>query len=328
MVDHAVGSDVMPSRRYTGVAMLLHWVIAILLVGNIFLGWNMHNAEGRPIEWLWQLHKSFGITVLFLTIARIIWRLMNPPPPLPDDMKPLEKRASHAVHLGFYAVMLAIPLSGWALVSASPFGVPTVLFGIVSWPHLPYLPELSLQTREAVFGPLYQFHSKLAWLTFGLLALHVIGALKHQFAGEEGVLKRMIPVALGPTRKAVPSRGLGAMIALVVLAFLAVAAAPLLADLRQNGATTTLASSGNWTVVQDQSEIRFSGTHDGSAFSGVFEDWTADITFDPDRLDEAKAVVSIATSSARTGKKLYDDSLVASEWFAVRTFPGGQRRRQ
>ena len=94
------------SPRYSAVAIGLHWAIAGMLLGMIWLGWNMHGPDGREIEWLFQLHKSIGITILLLTIARVIWRVKNPPPPLPEEMQSWEKTASHAVHMVFYACLL------------------------------------------------------------------------------------------------------------------------------------------------------------------------------------------------------------------------------
>ncbi|MGB3627711.1 MAG: cytochrome b/b6 domain-containing protein, partial [Henriciella sp.] len=88
------------SSRYSVVAIALHWAIAFAIIGMIFLGWNMEGSED-----LYQLHKSIGITILILTIARIIWRLINPVPPLPAEMKPIEKTASHLVHWSFYGLM-------------------------------------------------------------------------------------------------------------------------------------------------------------------------------------------------------------------------------
>ena len=109
------------TSRYTIVAITLHWVMAALLLFMIWLGWNMDDNEVR-----FQLHKSIGILLLFLTLVRVIWRVMNPPPPLPEEMPAHEKLASHLVHMAFYGLMIILPLAGWMLVSTSKFKVPTV----------------------------------------------------------------------------------------------------------------------------------------------------------------------------------------------------------
>ena len=159
------------TSRYTAVAIALHWAIAILILFMIWLGWNMEDNETR-----YQLHKSIGISILILSVARVAWRLMNPPPALPADMKPIEAKASHWVHMGLYILMIAMPLLGWALVSTSKFQVPTVLFGTVSWPNLPFLG--GLRGNEIVHVVLETLHSKGAWVIIGLLVLHVAGAIK------------------------------------------------------------------------------------------------------------------------------------------------------
>jgi cytochrome b561/polyisoprenoid-binding protein YceI len=315
--------------RYTVVAIALHWAIAILILFMIWLGWNMEDNESR-----FQLHKSIGITILLLTVARVAWRVMNPPPALPSDMKPLEAKAAHYVHIGLYALMILMPLLGWALVSTSKFQVPTVLFGTVSWPHLPFLE--GVRGNKLVHGVLETLHSKGAWVIIGLLALHVGGALKHEFSPEEGVLKRMIPGLFGKTQPPrAPARGFFIAFGGAALLFGLIAAAPVLAqsmagsktapppaiDAEAEVAAVPVTVEPNWTVNYDASEIRFSGTHDGNAFSGTFKDWTADVAFFPDAVETSDVRVSVSTGTATTGKKLYNDSLRAPEWFDVSNYP-------
>ena len=312
------------SKRYSAIAIGLHWAIAFLLLGNIFLGWNMFTNEHVPIENRFQLHKSIGITVLILSVTRVLWRMFNPAPKLPDDMAGYEKTLSHFVHGLFYFAMIAIPLSGWALVSASNFSVATVLYGVIPWPHLPFLPELSVDAKTSLAVPVEFFHSKFSWVVLGLTAAHVLGALKHQFAGEEGVLKRMIPF-LGQT--AAPTKSKGALITFAgaTLLFLGITFGPSLlsgAPKSVNEETLELAAIiPNWTVDYDQSHIEFSGIHDGNTFNGRFLKWSTDISFDPSLLTSSKVSVSIDATSASTGKLLYDNTLKAGEWFDTSNFP-------
>lgn len=179
-------------HRYSNVAVTLHWIMAGLIVFMIWLGRNMENHEAR-----FQLHKSIGITLLFLTIARIMWRLYNPPPALPSDVKPLDAKLSRLVQFGFYALMLLIPLGGWIMVSVSEFRVPTVLFGAISWPSLP------LPRSKELYEMLAFIHGNGATFGFlGLLFLHVSGAIKHQIGHETGVLRRILPGVTGPKHAA------------------------------------------------------------------------------------------------------------------------------
>lgn len=309
------------SSRYTGIAIALHWAMAALLVFMIWLGWNMDENEAR-----YQLHKSIGITILFLALARLAWRFANPPPPLPEGMSALEKTASHAVHIAFYALMIGIPLGGWFMVSVSPFQVSTVLYGVLSWPHLPFTEGL---ISEDLYEIVEFMHGKGAWAIVGLLALHVAGAVKHEFGPEEGVFKRMIPGLFGKANPpTLPARGVlfafGGSLAL----FAAIAATSLIGAGAANSAAPPASSGGpaaaiasNWIVDYEASEITFAGLHDGNAFKGAFETWTADVAFDPDALAAAKVRVVVDTRSAKTGKKLYDDSLKAREWFNTAEFP-------
>lgn len=312
------------SSRYASVAIALHWTIALAIIVMLWLGWNMHDADHRPVEWMFQLHKSIGITILTLTIARIIWRLMNPPPPLPDGMKPLEKTASHATHIGLYVLMIAMPLTGWVMVSVSPFSIATVLYGTTGWPHLPGLPDLALESRENIYPFVVTIHESLARLMAGLAILHVAGAIKHEISDEEGVLKRMIPALFGkPAPPRPPSRGALNAFGAAAVFFVAVAGAPVVAQSlsgKPAPAQSKLATA-NWDIDYANSEIRFSGIYDEDDFTGTFEDWTASISFSKDALASSHAEVTIETSSARTGNTQYDSTLEAGEWFATNTFP-------
>lgn len=312
------------TERYSTVAIVLHWVIAAAMGAMFLLGENMHTSDGLPVEWMFQLHKSIGITILMLTLARIIWRIMNRPPALPDDMKPMEKTLSHLVHIGFYALMILLPVTGWLLVSGSPFAVATVLFGAIEWPHLPVLPGLALETREAIYPLFENTHFILSRLMIALWALHVIGALKHEFSAEEGVLKRMIPGLFGKTTPPkAPSRGALSAFGASALFFGLVAGTPIAAQVL-NGSSVEAADSltnQNWVVDQEASSIAFSGTYSGTPFEGQFTAWSASIAYDPANPEAVEANVSVDTGSATTGEQLYDSTITQAEWFNVSAFP-------
>ncbi len=311
------------SSRYTIVAIILHWVMAALLLFMIWLGWNMDDNEVR-----FQLHKSIGITILFLTVVRILWRWLNPPPPLPEEMPAREKLASHVVHIAFYWLMVILPLAGWLLVSASKFKVPTVLYGTVRWPHLPVPDFLRSDIAHVIIE---NIHSKGAWVLLILLGLHVAGAVKHEISAEGGVLKRMLPGLFGKTAPPhMRAHGYLTAFGAAIAIFALIAVLPTLASGRPASpapagdasvAAEEAAVEPNWDVDYETSEIRFSGIYDGSEFSGTFEDWTADVAFFPDDLGRSEVLVTIRTASARAGKKLYNESLRGPEWFDTNTFP-------
>ena len=183
-------------NRYSAVAIALHWTIALLILSNIGIAWYFNTLHGMDKIAPVQLHKSIGITVLLLSLARIAWRLAVPPPPPPPGQPAWERFAAATVHLLFYGVMIGMPLSGWAMSSASPLihAFPITLYGVIPWPAiapLANLPHDQMKQAHAVFS---LFHHTVAKLTYGLVALHVAAALKHQIIDRDGVLGRMIPL--------------------------------------------------------------------------------------------------------------------------------------
>jgi cytochrome b561 len=173
--------------------MLLHWLIAAAIFGQIALGLAM-TRQGLPLMrqfQLYQLHKSVGITILLLVVLRVLWRLGHRPPPLPPAMPALERRAAGGAHLLLYALILGLPLTGWAVVSASPFNIPTVLYGVVPWPHLPVLPEL--HDKAPAEAALKAVHAYGAWVLIVLVAVHIAAAFRHAIVLRDGVLRRMVP---------------------------------------------------------------------------------------------------------------------------------------
>ena len=145
--------------RYDAVAIVLHWLTAFAVLALIGMGLVMTREHpGSHLQFvLYQWHKSAGVTVLLLTVLRLGWRVLHRAPPLPPAMPDWEKALAHAGHLTLYAVLLAMPLEGWALVSASVFNLPTVLYGLVPLPHLPIAHDARV---EAV---LRQIHDAAGW---------------------------------------------------------------------------------------------------------------------------------------------------------------------
>lgn len=306
------------SQRYSLFAILLHWITVASLVLIAAIGWYMSELPDGAMgqEFLYQFHKSLGITVLFLTLARIVWRLMNPPPPLPSDLSRGEKLIASVVHAGFYVLLFAIPVSGWIYVSTTrDFQVPTVLFGIISWPHLPLTENSNVESINAIAE---STHSALVWATVVLLVLHVAGAVKHQFSGEGGVLHRMFIARKSPIF-------LWRLAIATFVPFLIFSSITLCTNRVSRTSDSfqehSLSNTGNWIIDYDNSEIRFSGVHDGSNFSGIIENWSADINFYINAPDQSRIKIQIHSTSAKTGTRLYDDALTSTEWFDAVNFP-------
>jgi len=185
-------------ERFTTIAILFHWGIAALILANILIAWQFPLVHGPLRAAVFQIHKSIGITVLLLSVLRLAWRVLNPPPPFANTMRAWEKESSKIVERSFYFIMLALPLTGWALSSAADLHVPIALFGIVHWPDIPFIGTLPFDTKLGVYSLSVAAHHLLAKITYGLVALHVLAALRHQFIKRDLVLARMIPSLARP----------------------------------------------------------------------------------------------------------------------------------
>lgn len=180
------------THGYGHIAIAFHWTMAVLIVVMLALGLYMTSlppTDAGTFQ-LYQLHKSIGFVVLALATLRIVWRLLNRSPKLPDGMTAIERLAAHLGHAGLYALMFALPLSGWLMVSASPWNIPTVLFEVLPVPHLP-VPAF-LGDKNAAEATLKLVHEAAAWFLIALLVVHIAAALKHHFISRDATLRRMI----------------------------------------------------------------------------------------------------------------------------------------
>jgi cytochrome b561 len=215
----------MQEVRYSRIAIWLHWLIALFILFNLSLGFVMEGLP-PPARFIVVLgHISAGITVLALTIVRIAWRLANPPPPFDEGVSGWERNLAHAVHFGLYALMLAMPLLGWALISANPpKGSPAALELVQQhqaaaaagtakgpppftsstvriWGFVPVPPIAPISTigsrmsgverQKQLHDGLVQAHALGAFALLALLALHLGGVIKHQFMDRQDQLPRM-----------------------------------------------------------------------------------------------------------------------------------------
>lgn len=179
---------------YGNVAITLHWLIALLVIGNLCSGLAFAEFMGHdnPMRFdIIQLHKSFGLTILVLSAIRLLWRLINPVPRLPVEMSVFLKFVARATHYLFYFLIIAIPLAGWLLVSASPTGIPTMYFGLFQWPNLPFFGGLTRPEHMHYVHTFAAAHSYMAFFAIALLALHVAAALYHQYIRRDTVVRRM-----------------------------------------------------------------------------------------------------------------------------------------
>jgi len=192
-----------PPGRYSFVAMAFHWTIAALIVWNVLIGWGAEDLKGMARLHALQPHKTIGITILLLSLARLGWRLVMKPPRMPDTLAPWERRLARTVHVLFYVVMIGLPLSGWAMVSIGKLAtVYPIRLGPVIWPVLPLNDLLGTHARDVreVLEAGHKLTAKA--IIYVLIPLHVLGALKHQFIDKADELGRMIP--FWPQRRHTP----------------------------------------------------------------------------------------------------------------------------
>lgn len=173
------------STGYGIVHILLHWSIAALVLLTALVGFRMGNLPRMDPSTFetYNFHKSLGITVLGLVIARLLWRFVHGTPGLPAAMSPYERWAAAIVHRALYALMLLVPLLGWFDTSAA--AIPVNWFRLVTLPQ----PIPADSRLQELLGTL---HGLAAWTLLSLILLHALAALKHQFIDKDNVLRRMI----------------------------------------------------------------------------------------------------------------------------------------
>lgn len=184
----------LPAPRYGWVAIVLHWTIGLGILAMLVMGLAMTHGPLAPQQkfQLYQLHKSIGLTILVAAVLRLLWRFTHRPPPLPGDMPRWEKGAAEGTHVLLYALMIGMPIVGWALVSVAPLNIPTVLYGIVPWPHIPLTAWFGWNKAQAS-AVLASLHAYGGYALIALFLLHAGAALRHHLVIRDGVLRRMVP---------------------------------------------------------------------------------------------------------------------------------------
>lgn len=178
------------SNRYGWPAILFHWLVAVLFVGQFALGLTMERVASQRLAFeLIQWHKSCGFLLLGLVLLRTGWRLGNPTP-APVSNGRVERTAARLAHTALYGFQIAVPLTGWALVSASVLDIPSVPFNLFVMPDLPLI------RTDAAEGFWARVHDCLAWAGIALVAVHATAALWHGVWRRDGVLSRMIAPSL------------------------------------------------------------------------------------------------------------------------------------
>jgi len=175
-----------PRHRYSTVSLIFHWGLALMVLAQVLLITAHEATEGPLSREFVNIHKSLGLSILVLTLARIGWRIANPALPIPDGTPRWQKIAARTTHVLFYVLLIGLPLGGWAASSAG--GRDILWFGLFNWPLLP------LPMDRDLAGSFMDAHRAGVKVLYVLLALHVLAALKHHFVDRDNVLHRMIPL--------------------------------------------------------------------------------------------------------------------------------------
>jgi len=342
------------SSTYGNVAKILHWLTAAAFALQIGLGWRMDGPIGPQTFAIFQLHKSVGISILLLTILRLVWRIAHPVAPL-EGLSRIERLAAEAVHWGFYVLLIGLPLTGWLLVSSSPRDIPTVLFHTVPWPHVPGIAHIAAPTKAAVNGASVFAHHALVFVAYAAIALHVAGALKHQFFDHVATPLRMLGGRRGRLGFVVAVLLVG--LALVIGQSIhpggqaapqapvpqpeAVAPAPQPAEpepatsapaplpaaepdavpAAEPAAATVAEKPSLWVVRKAASSLKFHNNWSQGAVDGSFARWDAKIVFSPDALADSSVTATIDLASVTTNTATATQALPGDDWFGVAAHP-------
>lgn len=186
--------------RYNNVAVAIHWITAALLLTQVYVGFMFADMARGPDRGDWfTWHKTLGAVILLLSLARLGWRLTNPPPPYPVELPRWERLAGVWNHRIFYFLLIALPVTGLATVSAGKSGT-TSLIGGIPLPLIPGIPEGAGEDLGGV-------HEALVFITIALIVLHIGAALKHQFADRYRMSGRMPPFRAPTGEDAAPPAG-------------------------------------------------------------------------------------------------------------------------
>jgi len=306
-------SQLEPNNHYSPVAKMLHWLVAGMIVLQFVLAKmaDIASDEGSAVRELALLanHKSVGITILALAIVRLVWRQKNQPPALPDAIPQWQVTASQLSHWSLYALLFAMPITGWLMSSASAYSV--------SWFNLFQLPVFVAPNPEAkeVFQETHETLSKLLVL---VATVHIGAAIKHALIDKDRVLQRMVSTVSVVAFAVTVALGVSWLGAAGTNSDTALTAAPAEADFVSSAITSALPI---WQIDYAASYIKFVGDQAGAAFEGSWESWSADLQFSSEQLGDSAFDVIVDATSAETQDNDRDVTLADPEWFDSVNFP-------
>lgn len=302
--------DASPSKpaptRYPPPAITLHWLIAVLIFSGYALGLFMVAlpVSAEKLRYF-SFHKWIGVSVFLLTLLRVLWRATHRPPALPEGAR-WEHAAAQFTHWALYALMFAIPLSGWLHSSAA--GYPTVYFGVLP---LPDLLDKNLPLSE-------QLGAVHGWLNYALIALllgHAGAAILHHVVRRDGVLARMLPRTGAKTWAMLTMLLAIAAFSLIAALFISAESGEAASKPAQDAAQTQALASASGEITAEFRQMNVPVTGSFTRFK------PETLSFDADTPETAKAIIVVDTASFDIGDADYNAEVRKAEWFDTAKFP-------
>ena len=282
-------------HSWGSAAKFFHWATAALVFVQLAIGWmavSWHLSPTKAHLYVW--HKSIGMLLLVLVALRLLWRFVNPTPALPADIPAWQCRAARASYVMLYAILIAMPLTGWVLNSAA--NVPVRIFWLVPLPSIVVASKSTASLAALVHMTLF------AALT-ALIAIHITAALRHHFFSRNDVLIRMLPAF---RRRALRS--------IAVVATLVFAALP------------RTAQAAGWNMEPGAGRLEFLVTFESAPAVGVFKQFDTHVYLEPERPQESRIDVKIATASADMMSAGFNNVIRTRDWFDCEHFPYAEFR--
>ena len=278
------------TESWGALAKLFHWITAALVFGQIVLGWVAVCWRLSPLKAdLYVWHKSLGMLTLTVVLLRLLWRMANPTPALPADMPRWEFRCARASFILLYAILIAMPLTGWLLNSA--LNIPVLLFWTIPLPTL-------IAPDDAVTRMMSGAHLALFLLLAALLCVHIAAALRHHYVRRNKVLARMLP-ALRREPVHVCALFVGVLLA----------------------GSAPWAHGALWTIDRSASSMEFLAKFEKAPAPGVFRDFDVRVQLDPQNPGHDRVDVRIAIASVDMMSPSFNRAIRAPEWFHPEQYP-------
>ncbi len=317
------------TSSYGGIAKTFHWLTALLILAALPLGWTANNlahaiydpaiptdeADFVRAYRLFSMHKTVGVTIFFVALARILWAFTQTKPGLLNAENKPEAFAAEMVHWLLYGSLVLVPLTGWIHHAA------TEGFAPIQWPfgqNLPFVPK-SVVVAEAAAG----LHWVFIWVLVGALALHILGALKHHVIDKDSTLRRMLP---GRSEAPVPpeqQHSFAPVAAAVVVWASSLAGGWYIGAYSDHSVDPVSASldqvQSDWQV--ENGTLSITVTQLGNPVTGQFADWTAAITFDEPAQPGPAGSVDVTISIGSLTLGTVTDQAKGADFFDATQFP-------